>query len=83
MKPPFHLVPDTLSNETTEALMQMLELARRGELIGIAFAGILRQRGYFVNTAGEAHRNPTFARGVVAALDDSLSNRIHHKGEGR
>lgn len=81
MRPPFRLVPDTLSNETTEALTQLLELARSGELIGIAFGGMLRQRGYFVNTAGEAHRNPTFARGVVAALDDSLSNRIHNRGE--
>lgn len=27
----------------------------------------------FVRTAGEAHRNPTFSRGMVAALDDELS----------
>jgi hypothetical protein len=81
MKPPFKLVSDTISNETEDALIQLLDLARRGELIGIAFAGMLKQRQYFVNTAGEAHRNPTFARGVVAALDDSLSNRIHHRGE--
>lgn len=76
MKPPFRLVPDNLSTETTEALTQMLELARRGELIGLAFAGILKRRGYFVNTAGEAHRNPTFARGCVSALDDELGKRM-------
>ena len=81
MKPPFRLIPDTLSTDTAEALAQLLDLARRGELIGVAFAGMLKQRRYFVNTAGEAHRNPTFARGIVAALDDSLSNRIHHRGE--
>ena len=75
MRPPFTLVPDTLSTNTVEALTQLLELARRGELIGIAFAGMFKQRRYFVNTAGEAHRNPTFARGMIAALDDELGRR--------
>jgi hypothetical protein len=81
MKPPFRLVPDEISTDTEEALKQLLDLARQGELIGVAFAGMLRQRRYFVNAAGEAHRNPTFARGMVAALDDSLSGRIHNRGE--
>lgn len=76
MKPPFRLIPDTLSTDTEEALAQLLDLARRGELIGVAFAGMLKQRRYFVNTAGEAHRNPTFARGCVSALDDELGKRM-------
>lgn len=76
MKPPFRLVPDTLSTDTEEALAQLLDLARRGDLIGVAFAGMLKQRRYFVNTAGEAHRNPTFARGCVSALDDELGQRM-------
>jgi len=76
VKPPYVLVPDTLSNDTVECLEQLLAAARSGELIGIAFAGMLKRRGYIVNTAGEAHRNPTFARGTVAALDDQLSGRV-------
>lgn len=76
MRPPFRLVPDTLSTDTAEALAQLLDLAKRGELIGVAFAGMLKQRRYFVNTAGEAHRNPTFARGCVSALDDELGRRM-------
>lgn len=76
MKQPFALVPDTLSNETIECIEQLLVWARRGDLIGIAFAGVLKRRGYIVNSAGEAHRNPTFARGMVAALDDQLSARV-------
>jgi hypothetical protein len=78
-RPPFSLVKDGISTETTEALEQMLELARRGELIGLAFAGMLRQRKFFVNTAGEAHRSPVFARGMVAALDDELSERAKQR----
>lgn len=76
MKPPFRLVPDAISTDTTTALRQLLELAERGELIGVAFAGMLQQRRFFVNTAGEAHRNPVFARGMVAALDDELGQRM-------
>ena len=73
---PFILVPDLVSNDTVEALEMLLSEARRGEVIGIAFAAMLKRRSYIVNTAGEAHRNPTFARGMVAALDDQLGGRI-------
>ena len=79
MRPPFTLVPDSVSTNTVEALAQLLDLAQRGELIGIAFVGMLKQRRFFVNTAGEAHRNPTFARGMIATLDDSLGRRIHRE----
>ncbi len=76
MKPPYSLVPDTLPVETIACLEQLLKAARSGELIGLAFAGMLKRRGYIVNSAGEAHRNPTFARGMVAALNDQLAGRI-------
>jgi hypothetical protein len=80
MKPPFTLVRDGISTDTEKALLQMLELARKGELIGIAFAGMTRGRKFFVNTAGEAHRSPTFARGMVAALDDEIGKRMGDAG---
>lgn len=83
MKPPFRLIPDSISTDTAMALRQLLDLAERGELIGVAFAGMLKERRFFVNSAGEAHRNPVFTRGMVAALDDSLSNRMHHRGESQ
>jgi hypothetical protein len=81
MKPPFTLVSDAVSTDTVECLQLLLRRARRGEVIGLAYCAMLKQRAYIVNTAGVAHDSPTFARGMVAALDDSLSNRIHHKGE--
>lgn len=76
MKAPFVLVPDTISNETVRALEQLLENARSGQVIGLAFAAMLRRRGYIVNSAGEAYRNPTFARGMLRALDDKLGQRV-------
>ena len=72
MRPPFRLVRDDISRDTVEALEQMLEQARRGEIIGIAFAAMLRRRQFFVNSAGEAYRNPTWSRGMIATLDDEL-----------
>lgn len=76
MKRPFVLIPDAVSNDTVECLKTLLTQARRGEVIGIAFAAMLKQRSYIVNTAGEAHNSPTFARGMVAALDDQLAGRV-------
>jgi hypothetical protein len=76
MKSPFFLVPDTVPNDTIACLEMLLDYARKGEVIGVAFAAMLKRRSYIVNTAGEAHRNPTFTRGMVAALDDQLSGRV-------
>lgn len=77
----YELIPDRVSTDTVECLQLLLKRARRGEVVGLAFCAMLKQRQYIVNTAGIAHESPTFARGMVAALDDSLSNRIHNRGE--
>lgn len=76
-RPPFQLIvhPIALSTDTVECLEDLLDEARRGELIGLAFAAMYRRRRYFVETAGEAYRNPTFARGMVDALHDLLGKR--------
>lgn len=76
MKPPYILVPDNLSNDTRECLKTLHEAAEKGELIGVAFVAMLKRRGYIANTAGEAHRNPTFTRGMLQGLNDQLSARI-------
>lgn len=76
MKDPYVLLPDYISHDTVDCLKQLLAQAKRGEIIGMAYAAMLKRRAYIVNTAGEAHRSPTFARGMVAALDDQLAGRI-------
>ena len=76
MKAPFTLVPDSVSTDTVRCLQTLLRRARAGEVIGLAYCAMLKQRAYIVNTAGVAHESPTFARGMVAALDDSLSVRV-------
>lgn len=66
-----------VDRDTEEVLKNLLDMARKGELRGVAVAALLRDRRYFVDASGEAHRNPTFARGMVAALDDELAGRVH------
>lgn len=83
MKRPYRLISDAVSTDTVECLALLLERAHAGEVVGLAYCAMLKQRAYIVNTAGAAHESPTFARGMVAALDDSLSNRIHHRGEAQ
>lgn len=73
--PHVRLVPAAVSQDTIDCLTELLDLARRGELIGVAFCAMYRRRKYVVDAAGEPHRNPTFARGMVAALDDVPSRR--------
>jgi hypothetical protein len=70
------MVPDSVSTDTVECLALLLRRARAGEIIGLAFCAMLKQRSFIVNTAGEAHRSPVFARGMVAALDDELGKRM-------
>ncbi len=76
-RPPFQLIahPAALSTDTVECLEQLLDEARCGKLIGLAFAAMYRNRKYLPEACGEAHRNPTFARGMVAALHDLLGRR--------
>ncbi len=73
-KSPIRLVPDAISRDTVQVLEASLLEARVGKIIGLAFAAMCKNRTYIVNTAGEAFRNPTFTRGMIAALDDKLSD---------
>jgi hypothetical protein len=80
-KRPFKLVdskdPPT---DVVECLRSLLEQAERGQIIGIAFAAMLKSRGYVCHTAGEAHRSVTYTRGMIMALDDQLAGRVREGG---
>lgn len=74
--PPYQLVPHATIEDVVATLEQLLADAREGQLIGIAFAAMYRKKEYMVDTAGEASRNPTFARGMLGALEDKLAQSI-------
>ena len=76
MKLPFQLVPDSVSTDMIECTRTLYEQAQKGELIGLAFTGMIKSRGYIANAAGEAHRNPTFAIGMCFALIQKFTARL-------
>lgn len=79
MKKPFTMVQEPVSHDTVEALEFLLGQARTGELIGIAYGAMLKNRYCLVDTAGEAYRNPLFALGMVCMLTDDLSERARNQ----
>lgn len=76
MRTPYSLVRDNVSHDTIEAMEQLLQSARQGQTTGIIFGIMLKRRRYFVNCAGDARRDPTFARGMCNALDDELRQLV-------
>lgn len=77
MKPAFRLVMlGGVSRDTVECIEAVLNRAKRGEVIGLVYGELHRDRKYTVHACGEAYRNPTFARGIVSALDDHLAHQV-------
>lgn len=68
--------------ETVHKLQRLLAGALTGDVIGMAFCALRPGGNYFVDMVGQAKRNPTLTRGMVAAMDDELRTIIHAKAEG-
>ena len=47
------------------------------DVTGIAFICTLKKQRFITYVAGLCHRHPTFTRGMVASLDDELSEIVH------
>lgn len=78
---PFTLTTQQVSHETVEALRYLLQEAERGELIGLAYAAMLKRRACIIDTAGEAYRNPLFALGMVSMLSHDIADRSRETPE--
>jgi hypothetical protein len=68
-----HLVPPRVSDETVRALTKLLNAARKGDVVGIAFVAVCHKT-FFVDAAGIARDRPTLARGMLGNLEDLLSD---------
>lgn len=73
MRPPFRLVGQMVSHDTVEVLSELLERAKRGEVLGLALVAIQKRRTYEFALTGEASRSPTFALGTVAKLQHDVA----------
>lgn len=62
--------------ETVKVTRRLYELALEGRLVGLAFGMASTNSEYWVDAVGVLERDPTLARGIVAALDDELASRV-------
>lgn len=75
------LVRDTISRDLAEAFKQIAVGVDRGIITGAIFGLALKGRKYHVNVAGTLARDPTFARGICAAIDDELQGMVQGKAD--
>jgi hypothetical protein len=76
-----HLVRDHVSRDLLQTCVQLLEAVKEGHITGLAFGCVMKGKRYFVNVSGSLAKDPTFARGVVAALDDELGRMVQGKAD--
>lgn len=71
-------VVDAVSTDTVQRLVELLDQAKRGELVGVAVGAIYKRSNFETFVTGEASRNPVFTMGVVALMHGQLSTRMQH-----
>jgi hypothetical protein len=75
------LIHDTISRDTAEAAAVIKGLVDSGEVTGMFFGLRFRGGRYMVNVAGRCAADPTYARGMLGALEDELSRMIQGKAD--
>lgn len=70
------LVPAGVSDETVKAIEYLLQEARAGRYVGLAWVAMRAGYLYDVDIAGETRRAPTFTRGMLRVLDDELAQIV-------
>lgn len=72
---PIRLLPPAPSESTIKELETLLEDAKAGKVVGLAYIA-LAPKSYTVNSVGQANIRPTLTRGMIRVLDDLMRDRI-------
>jgi hypothetical protein len=75
------LLHETVSHDTIECALAMAEGSKNGHIVGAVIGFLYKYRKYSVAVCGEAYRDPTWARGVIGAIEDELRHLIHERGQ--
>lgn len=70
-----YLVKQLEDSDTVKALIKLLEAARAGEVIGLAFVALHHQDAYSADIVGQACRSPLLSRGICRALEDAIAKK--------
>jgi hypothetical protein len=76
-RPPVSLARKQVSHDTVEACRTLLRQAEKGELIGLAWAGMYDDRTFDTDTAGEAYINRRWACAMLESLIFRLRSEIY------
>ena len=70
--PVLKLTPRVVNDATVDALSALLEDAKAGKLLGLAYVALLDQDRYTADLIGSVNDHKLLARGLCAALEDTL-----------
>jgi hypothetical protein len=77
-----HLVKNPNPDPDLEqSITQLLEGVQTGVVNGVVFGAVIKGKKYYVNVLGTMAKDPTYARGVLAALDDELRAMVQKKAD--
>lgn len=66
------LVPDAVSKETIDTLSALLQEARAGKIIGVAYVALHKGRHYSADNVGEGRPHSLLMRVALQELSDYL-----------
>lgn len=69
-----------MSSETIEALGMLIDQARSGDVVGIAFVALHATGEFSTGITGRARQRPVLTRGMLDELHDEL-HEIHTQGQ--
>lgn len=72
--PPLRLVEPPIDGPTVARLSELLEQAKRGEVVGIAYVTLGRGTEYSGDVVGRAANHPVFMLGAARALDHLVAS---------
>ncbi len=79
---PHGLVREFISKETIQCAQHLHDGSEAGVVIGAVIGYLYTRRRYGIAICGEAQADPTWARGVLGAIEDELRDMIHERSLG-
>lgn len=75
------LLREVVSSDTVDCAKALIDGSESGQVVGAVIGFLYRRRRYSVAICGEAYADPTWARGVIAAIEDELRQMVHERGQ--
>ena len=74
-----HVVRRKPNADLIVCLELLLQLARQGDVTGVAFVATLSDLSYITDAVGVCYEQPTYTRGMLATLADEMAGEVHRR----